>query len=100
MARRDTQTETEETKNEAEVTQGKTEEVQAEAIQARVLGGFTLDGVQYDPNDVIEGTPSLIKSLGSSVDADPQAVGYCLGLHKPIIKRHVSLHAVQASQDQ
>ena len=39
--------------------------------QARVLGGFELDGIKYNPNDIIESDPRLIKSLGTSVD-----VGY------------------------
>lgn len=95
MAKKESQTETEETKVETEETQTDTgasdnhiPDTQIEVIQARVLGGFTLDDVQYEPNDVIEGTPSLIKSLASSVDADPEAVKYCLGLAKPVIKRH------------
>lgn len=62
--------------------------LQKETQQARVLGGFTLDGVQYDPNDVIEAHPSIIQSMGNSVDADPVAVEYCLRLEKPVIKKH------------
>lgn len=56
--------------------------------QARVLGGFVLDGVEYNPNDVIESHPKIIKSLGSSVDTAEEAVEYCLKLKKPIIKKH------------
>lgn len=56
--------------------------------QARVLGGFTLDGVDYNPNDIIETDPELIKSLGTSVDTEKEAIDYCLALDKPVIKRH------------
>jgi hypothetical protein len=57
--------------------------------QARVLGGFTLDGLDYNPNDIIESTPEMIKSLGSSVDADPAAVRFCLAAAKnPIMKKY------------
>lgn len=90
-----TQDKTEETKPETEITQNETDEAQTETVQARVLGGFTLDGVQYEPDDVIEGTTRLIKSLGSSVDADPEAVNHCFGLEKPVIKRHVPKQAAQ-----
>lgn len=61
---------------------------QSETQHARVLGGFTLDGVQYEPNDVIEAHPDIIESMGNSVDADPLAVEYCLGLESAVIKRH------------
>lgn len=56
--------------------------------QARVLGGFALDNVEYHSNDVIEAHPTIIQSLGNSVDADPAAIKYCLGLENPVIKRH------------
>lgn len=59
-----------------------------ETQQARVLGGFTLDGIDYNPNDIIESDPELIRSLGSSVDTSSDAVNYCLGLEKPVIKQH------------
>lgn len=64
---------------------------QIETNQARVLGGFTLDGVDYNPNDIIETSPEMIKSLGSSVDADQEAVEYCLGLSNPVVKKHVAV---------
>lgn len=59
-----------------------------DAQRACVLGGFTLDGIEYHPNDIIESDPELIRSLGSSVDASVEAVNYCLSLEKPVIKQH------------
>lgn len=49
-------------------------------IQARVLGGFTLDQIEYGPNDIIESDPALIKSLGNSVDASAESVAEALKL--------------------
>ena len=46
--------------------------------QARVLGGFTLDGIEYQSNEIIEADPALIASLGTSVDTDKDAVAHCL----------------------
>lgn len=57
-------------------------------IRARVLGGFTLDGVNYQSDDVIEAHPDIIKSLGTSIDPDPAAVDYCLNKADAVIKRH------------
>lgn len=59
-----------------------------EQQQARVLGGFALDGIDYNPNDIIESDPELIRALGSSVDTSKEAVDYCLSLEKPVIKQH------------
>ena len=56
--------------------------------QARVLGGFVLDGVQYNPNDIIESDPKIIKSLGTSVDTAKEAVDYCLKQKDHVIKKH------------
>lgn len=58
--------------------------------QARVLGEFTLDGIEYKPNDVIESTPELIASLGSLVDANPEAVAHCLDNEGASIRKHVT----------
>lgn len=63
---------------------------QAGMMQARVLGGFVLDGVQYNSDDIIEASPIMIEQLGSSVDAHPTAVDHCLGLENPVIKKHES----------
>lgn len=56
--------------------------------QARVLGGFTLDGVGYQSNDIIEAHPDIIKSLGTSIDPDSDAVDHCLNREDAVIKRH------------
>lgn len=56
--------------------------------QARVLGGFTLDGVTYHSDDIIEAHPDIIKSLGTSIDPDPAAVDHCLNKESAVIKRH------------
>lgn len=56
--------------------------------QARVLGGFTLDGVNYQSDDIIEAHPDIIKSLGTSIDPDPAAVDHCLNKQDAVIKRH------------
>lgn len=68
--------------------------------QARVLGGFTLDGVEYGPNDIIEASPEMIKSLGASVDADPAAVEYCHGLDNPVIKKYEPVIPATAPEQQ
>lgn len=68
-----------------------------QAARARVLGGFTLDGVQYNPDDIIETDPKLIEQLGTSVDAHPDAVAHCLGLDKPVIKQHTFQSVEQTS---
>lgn len=56
--------------------------------RARVLGGFTLNGVRYDSDNIIEADPGVIKNLGSSVDSSQSAVDYCLSLKTPVIKKH------------
>lgn len=72
--------------------------------QARVLGGFTLDGVNYQSDDIIEAHPDIIKSLGTSIDPDPAAVDHCLNKQDAVIKRHEwtkpesSIEEVEATQ--
>lgn len=56
--------------------------------RARVLGGFTLDGIEYKPNDVIESDPKLIASLSGSVDPSDEAVDFCLNEFDGVIKKH------------
>ncbi|AEJ02177.1 hypothetical protein Nit79A3_2405 [Nitrosomonas sp. Is79A3] len=56
--------------------------------QARVLGGFTLDGVNYQSDDIIEAHPDIIKSLGTAIDPGPAAVDHCLNKQDAVIKRH------------
>lgn len=55
--------------------------------QARVLGGFTLDGIEYQSNDIIEADAEIIKSLGNSIDASTEAVDECMKLGSPV-KQH------------
>ena len=55
--------------------------------QARVLGGFTLDGLVYQSDDIIEAHPDIIESLGTAVDTDHAAVDYCLNKTDSVIKR-------------
>lgn len=68
--------------------------------QARVLGGFELDGVKYNSNDVIESDPVLIRSLGTAVDTTKEAVDYCLNLEEPIVKRHEFKRSEQPAESQ
>lgn len=56
--------------------------------QARVLGGFMLDGVSYFSNDIIEASEEIIKSLGTAVDTDSNAIERCLTKEHAVIKRH------------
>lgn len=56
--------------------------------RARVLGGFTLDGIEYKPNDIIESDPRLIESLSGSVDSDDEAVAYCINEFGAVIRQH------------
>lgn len=71
-------------------------------MQARVLGGFVLDGVQYNPDEIIEADGEMIEQLGSSVDADPAAVEYCLGLKNPVVRVYGSRDSAlqESEQDQ
>ena len=57
--------------------------------RARVLGGFTLDGVLFESDNIIEADPNVIRNLGSSVDESQSAVDYCLSLKNPVIKKHL-----------
>ncbi|MBY0499300.1 MAG: hypothetical protein K2P74_06790 [Nitrosomonas sp.] len=57
--------------------------------RARVLGGFTLDGVLFESDNIIEADPNVIKNLGSSVDSSQSAVDYCLSLKNTVIKKHL-----------
>lgn len=66
--------------------------------QARVLGGFTLDGVDYQSDDIIEARPDIIKSLGTAIDTDPAAVDYCLNKRDAVIKRHECSSAEPAAE--
>lgn len=67
--------------------------------QARVLGGFTLDGVPYQSDDIIEAHPDIIKSLGTSIDPDPTAVDHCLNKESAVIKRHEWIKPESATEE-
>lgn len=56
--------------------------------RARVLGGFRLDDIDYHPNDIIEASVTLIESLGSSVDPDPDSVKYAIENESGAVKKH------------
>lgn len=58
--------------------------------KARVLGGFRLDGIDYQPNDVIEANADVIQSLGSSVDVDADAIAQAIKNEQGIVKKHPS----------
>jgi hypothetical protein len=49
------------------------------AVKARVLSKITIDGVAYEPDQIVEVDPNLIESLGSHVDPHPDAVAYIEG---------------------
>lgn len=51
-----------------------------EPSKARVLCAVTVNGVQYQPDDLIEAEAEVIAGLGGSVDPHPDAVAYCEGL--------------------
>lgn len=48
-------------------------------VKARVLSKITIDGVAYEPDQIVEVDQSLLGSLGSHVDPHPDAVAYCEG---------------------
>ena len=77
------------------MAKGKSEQLQ----QAQVLGGFVLNGVQYNPNDIIEADPKIIKSLGTSVDSSREAVDYCLKQKDHVIKKHEYIEPEQAPEN-
>ena len=63
-------------------------EEKAKLQRARVLGGFRFDDIDYHPNDIIEASAHLIKSLGSSVDTDPNSVAYAIEHESGAVKKH------------
>lgn len=46
--------------------------------RARVLVDARFGDITLKPNDVIEASASIIKSLGDSVDSSADAVGFCI----------------------
>ena len=51
-------------------------------VQARVLVGFTLGIQAFEPNDLVQGAPGIIKAYEKDhfVDTDKDAVSYAVGL--------------------
>jgi hypothetical protein len=49
------------------------------AVKARVLSKITVNGITYEPNQLIEVDPILLKSLDGQVDPHPDAVAYIEG---------------------
>ena len=47
--------------------------------KARVLLTITVNGVTYEPNQLVEVDPITLKSLEGKVDPHPDAVAYCEG---------------------
>jgi hypothetical protein len=45
--------------------------------KARVLLRIIVNGVIYEPNQLLEAEESVIRSLTGQVDAHPDAVAYC-----------------------
>lgn len=51
------------------------------AVKARVLSKITVNGVTYEPNQLIEVDQITLKSLEGQVDPHPDAVAYCEGIN-------------------
>lgn len=57
----------------------KTEKAE-KAVKARVLSKITVNGITYEPDQLIEVDPISLKSLVGHVDPHPDAVAYCEGI--------------------
>lgn len=54
-------------------------------VDVRVLAAVTIDGVRFQPDDVIEGMPeSVAKAYAGSVDPHPDAVAYARSVGAPV----------------
>lgn len=54
-------------------------------VAVRVLAAVTIDGVRFQPDDVIEGMPeSVAKAYAGSVDPHPDAVAYARSVGSPV----------------
>ena len=51
----------------------------SELKKARVLLRIEVNGVVYEPDQIIEVDDALLKSLAGQVDPHPDAVAYCKG---------------------
>jgi hypothetical protein len=65
----------------------------------RILVETTVDTATYTPNQVVDFTPAIVKSLTPSgaVDATPEAVAYCVEqLGQTVIKHGAAVAAPAA----
>lgn len=54
-------------------------------VDVRVLAAVTIDGVRFQPDDVIEGMPeSIAQAYAGSVDPHPDAVAYARSVGAPV----------------
>ncbi|WP_338499936.1 hypothetical protein [Delftia tsuruhatensis] len=54
-------------------------------VAVRVLAAVTIDGVRFQPDDVIEGVPETIaQAYAGSVDPHPDAVAYARSVGSPV----------------
>lgn len=54
-------------------------------VDVRVLAAVTIDGVRFQPDDVIEGVPETIaQAYAGSVDPHPDAVAYARSVGSPV----------------
>ena len=54
-------------------------------VDVRVLAAVTIDGVRFQPDDVIEGVPETIaQAYAGSVDPHPDAVAYARSVGAPV----------------
>lgn len=54
-------------------------------VDVRVLAAVSIDGVRFQPNDVIEGMPDAVaQAYAGSVDAHPDAVAYARSIDSPV----------------
>lgn len=66
--------------------------------KARVLKTTHIDGVEFQPDQVIEADALLIKELekAGAVDSDPGAVKYCMGEGVKVITHQLQTDAAAA----
>ncbi|SCX93961.1 hypothetical protein SAMN05216420_101392 [Nitrosospira sp. Nl5] len=58
----------------------KSEKVAKATKKARVLLALSVNGVAYQPNQIIEADDDLLNALVGQVDPHPDAVAYCEGI--------------------
>ena len=57
-------------------------------MKARILVAVSIEGNEYQPNDVVDLSASLIKAFADGVDTDPAAVSYCVDELKAVVIKH------------